>query len=275
MARSPYLRIGVLLAIIRVVGAYETGSIIGKVVDPNGVSLPSPDVRVTGPVAAERQYEVIGDDRGRFKLDNVQQGAYTVTISVAGFEKAIEDVRVAPGQQLDVGTVRLRVGSCNTPGVICDDFGLSVYNDPVHAKGSIEVPQLCAVDIDEGKSFCTIDLDGRGKIPPIRDAESDFWVKIGGKGEVEIAPRNGVTLALNPSSEWSRAGCAAATYSSEEVRIDGLPSGSRVCILTNRGRYAQVVFPDLIPLRAANVKLTFVTWQGKEDIPPLQLSPRK
>jgi hypothetical protein len=56
---------------------------------------------------------------------------------------------------------RLQVGGCNEPGVICD-FGLSVHNDPIHVQGSMEAPQLCAVEIDEGKSYCNIELDGRG-----------------------------------------------------------------------------------------------------------------
>jgi hypothetical protein len=275
MAWTSYVRLGVLLATVHIMAAYDTGSIGGRAVDSTGAYLPSPEVRLIGQFTSERQYEAVGDTQGHFLLGNVEAGPYKLTISVRGFEKVVTDIRISPGQHLEIGTVGLHFAGCNAPGVICDDFGLSVYNDAIHSEGSIEVPQLCAVDIDEGKSFCTVELDGRGTIPPARDADSDFWLRIGVRGEVYMTPRNGATLALNPPTEWSKAGCASASYSSKEVRIDGLPIGSRVCLRTTLDRYAQVAFFQVIPLRAEKVKTNFITWQGKADMPHLQVSPRK
>lgn len=237
--------------------------------------LPSPEIRVVGEALSAREYKAVGNVQGQFTVGRVEPGVYTLTVSVRGFKKAVKSIQVASGQQLDTGITRLQIGGCNEPGVICDDFGLTLYNAPIHAQGSLEVPQLCAVDIDEGKVTCTIELDGRATIPPAKDADSDFWLKIGGRGEVKFSPRNGVTLALNPATESSRDGCASAAYSSADVRVDGLPLGSRICLRTTRGRYAQVEFSGVIRLRAKRVKIEFVTWQGKVDIPPLQLSPHK
>jgi len=152
---------------------------------------------------------------------------------------------------------------------------MSVYNDPIHAQGTIEIPKLCAVDIDEGKLVCDFELDGRGTDPPRPDLDSDFWVRVGASGEVYLTPRNGARLALNPPTEWSMSGCISASYSSKEVQVNGLPLGSRVCIRTNRDRYAQIEFFDVVPSGAETVKTAFITWQGVVDGPHLQNAPSK
>jgi Carboxypeptidase regulatory-like domain len=273
MVCAGYLRLSVLFAFGHVLTAGQTGALTGRATDPNGAFLPFPKIRLDGQLPGGPRYEAEGNAQGQFVLDEVESGQYKLTVSVPGFARTVPNVHIAPGQHLDAGILRLDV-ACNA-GVICDEFGLSIYNDPIHAQGSIQIPQSCAVDIDEGKSFCTVELDGRGTVPPARDAESDFWLRIGAKGEVYMTPRNGVTLALNPLTEQSKAACASAAYLSKEVRIDGLPIGSRVCVRTTRDRYAQVVFVEGVPLRAERVKMSFITWQGTADIPPLQMSPRR
>ncbi len=263
MVGTAFLRLtGVLLVGCCVGRADQTGAIGGKAADSGGVFLPSPKVRVAGHTTTELRYETNGDAQGRFQLAGVEPGIYTVKITVQGFrEKTVSDVQVISGQQMDLGTVLLEFAGCDSPGVICDDFGLGGDNDPIHAHGSIDVSQLCAIDIDEGKSTCTI--------PPARDPDSDFWVRVGQRGELYIVPLNGVRLALDPPTEWSKSGCISAVYSNREVRIDGLPLGSRVCIRTSRDRYAQV---DLIKSEIKKVKMAFITWQGKPDWPKLQVT---
>ena len=253
MVGPAFLRLtGVLLVACCVGVADQTGAVGGKAVDPGGMFLPFPKVRVTGKSNAELRYETNGDAQGRFQLPRVEPGIYTIVVALQGFhDKTVSEVQITSGQQTDLGKIPMDLAGCDSPGVICDDFGLSVYNDPIHAQGIIEVSQLCAVDIDERKSTCTIELDGRGAIPPARDPDSDFWIRAGQKGELYIVPLNGVRLALNPPTEWSKSGCISAVYSIRKVRIDGLPSGSRVCIRTSRDRYAQVAFFDLIKSRLA------------------------
>jgi len=254
--------------------ADQSAAVLGKAADPNGIFLPFPKVRLHEQ-SAERHYETTGDAQGQFRLEKVEPGLYIVSVAVQGFnDKTLSNVRIAPGQQLDLGVFRLELAGCNAPGVICDDVGLSVYNDPIHAQGTIKIPQLCAVDIDEGKSVCTVELDGRGTIPRTADSDSDFWIRIGARGEVYLTPRNGTRLSLNPPTQWGKSGCVAASYSSKDVQINGLPIGSRVCIRTNRDRYAQVAFFDVIPAGAETVKMAFITWQGAADAARLQNTPR-
>ena len=266
---------GALLAIGYVGVADQSVAIRGKAVDPNGICLPFPTVRLHEQ-SVERRYETTGDAQGQFLLEKVEPGLYVVDISVQGFrDKTLSNVRVASGQQLDLGVFRLELAGCSAPGVICDDFGLSVYNDPIHAQGTIKIPKLCAVDIDEGKLVCNVERDGRGTDRPKPDLDSDFWVRIGASGDVYLTPRNDARLALKPPTEWSKSGCISASYSSKEVQINGLPIGSRVCIRTNRNRYAQISFFDVVPSRAETVKTAFITWQGEADAPNLQNATRK
>ena len=261
---------GMLLVACCARAADQTGSVGGKAEDSGGDYLPFPKVSVNGQSNAELRYEASGDAQGRFQLVGVEPGIYTIKITVQGFrDKTVTNVSVTPGKQSDLGVLRLDFAGCDAPGVVCDDFGLLVNNDPIHAQGTIEVPQRCAVDIDEGKSTCTTGPDGRGAIAPMRDPDSDFWLRAGANGETYLVPLNGTGLALNPRTVWSKSGCIAAVYSTKAVRIDGLPIGSRVCILTNRDRYAQVAFFDVVKSRANRIRMAFITWQGKPGWPTL------
>src|ERR1051326_617427 len=254
------------------VGATDgTGAVLGKVLDPSGLFVPSARILISQESNPKIQYLANGNAFGLFYVSSVAPEMYTVTIAVQGFRtKVLAHVQVATDKRIDLGNIGLELADCNSPGVICDDFGLGIYNDTIHAQGVIEFPELCAVDIDEGHVFCTVELDGRGIIPPERDKNSDFWVKIEVNGAVYLKSRNGARFALNPPTESSKQGCISASYSSRDVRIDGLPIGSRVCIQTNRGRYAQVGFLGVVKQKAARLKAAFVTWAGPPDSPAVQ-----
>jgi hypothetical protein len=147
MLRSASLRLAGLLAVCHFGVAGQSGAVVGKVVDATGNFLSLPTARLNDQANEERRYPT-GDRGGQFGLDGIEPGIYAVRISVQGFrDKTVLNVRVAAEEQTDIGTLVLDFAGCDAPGVICDDFGLSVYNDPIHAQGTIEVPRLCAVDI--------------------------------------------------------------------------------------------------------------------------------
>jgi hypothetical protein len=147
MLRRSLLRLTGLLVVWHFGAAAQPGAIVGKAADPTGNFLPLPTVRLADQSSEGRHYQTTGDRKGQFGLDGIEPGVYAVTISVQGFrDKTVPDVRVAAEVQTDIGTLLLDFAGCDAPGVICDDFGLSVYNDPIHAQGTIEVLQFCAVD---------------------------------------------------------------------------------------------------------------------------------
>jgi len=204
MFRSGLLRLTGLLVVCHLARAGQLGSIAGKVVDSEDSFLPLPKVHIKDQSNEGRQYETTGDRKGQFLLDSVEPGIYAVKISVRGFlDKTLLDVRVAAEEQSDLATLRLNFAGCDAPGVICDDFGLKVYDDPIHKGGTMEITQRCAVDIDEAKSSCNVKSNRRGTIATRPDTVSDFWITPGRAGELYLSPRNGASFALDPPTEWS------------------------------------------------------------------------
>src|SRR6266542_4273838 len=116
MASDMFMRLaGVLLTISFVGVADQSATILGKAVDPSGIFLPFPKVRLHEQ-SVERRYEATGDAHGQFRIENVEPGLYIINISVQGFrDKTFSNIRIAPEQQLDLGVLRLELAGCNAP----------------------------------------------------------------------------------------------------------------------------------------------------------------
>ena len=70
------------------------GSLVGNVTDPNGAAVSGAKVEVTN-LATGSVSSVMTDDRGGYALNDLQVGAYKVTISRSSFKTTIrEDVRI-------------------------------------------------------------------------------------------------------------------------------------------------------------------------------------
>ena len=263
--------IGVAAFLCHLGMAGQTGSIIGQVVDPAGGILQFPIVRLHRQSDSRPPRQSYGEETGRFRLGKLQPGVYTIGIAVAGFrKKEVTGVAVTAGQLVDLGVLRLDAPRCSDPGVYCHE--VKGNEDPIHAQGTIEVPVLCGVDIDEGQVLCTIELDGRGSVPPMRDSVTDFWMREGSSGQSYLKPRNGAALALTRSAERNKESCMTALYSKNEVRIDGLAAGSRICVRTNGDRYAEVILDVAVPPKAGSIKAKFITWWGTPDYPTLHIA---
>lgn len=251
--------------------AGQSGSIVGQVVDPAGGVIQFPIVRLHRQSDAGPPRQTYGEESGRYRLEKIEPGIYTISIAGPGYrKKEITGVAVTAGQSVDLGVLRLDAPSCSDPGVYCHEVKGS--DDPIHAQGTIEVPVLCAVDIDEGQVFCTIELDGRGSVPPMRDSVTDFWMREGSSGQIYLKPQSGAVLAPTRSTERSKQNCMTALYSKSELRIDGLAAGSRVCVRTNGDRYAEVILDAAVPPKAGSIKATFITWWGTPDYPTLYIA---
>ena len=79
-------------------GFAQTGRVTGTVVDQTGLALPGATVTVGG-VGVPRTSST--DDQGRFELNEVTSGRYTLTVSLSGFSDAtVADVTVSGGSLL-------------------------------------------------------------------------------------------------------------------------------------------------------------------------------
>src|SRR4029077_16441803 len=65
--------------------AFAQASIAGQVKDTSGAVLPGVTIEVASPALLEKTRSAVSDGTGRYRLEILPAGAYTVTFSLAGF----------------------------------------------------------------------------------------------------------------------------------------------------------------------------------------------
>ena len=237
-----------LLAVGCAVGAEQTGSVVGRIVDSTGASVVQANVVLTEMSETSLLYEGTTNQSGDFKFVDVPPGFYMLIVRSPGFASTVADIRLASGESRDLKSIVLKIG-CYGDGAICDDFGLG----HPHTQATVDVPVNCGVDADDGKVICQTAV-----------ADVDFRVRTGNDGQIYLSPANGASLALDTHYQWTRSDCENASYSATEVRIDQIRLGYRVCVHTNGDRHAEV-YGVRKSDDGAGVRLTYITWPGKSD----------
>ena len=75
----------------------QKGAISGIVTDDSGAVLKGAQVTLESPV-----FNTVSDEQGRFYINDVAPGSYTLTISYVGFTKFQQPVNVAAGQLANI-----------------------------------------------------------------------------------------------------------------------------------------------------------------------------
>ena len=76
----------VMLVVIPVMAhAQATASIVGTVRDSSGAVLPGVTVEASSPVLIEKTRTAVSNESGRYSIDNLRPGTYTVTFTLPGF----------------------------------------------------------------------------------------------------------------------------------------------------------------------------------------------
>ena len=101
-------------------GTAQTGSVSGTVVDQTGLVLPGATVTLRGEGVPRSAYS---DGQGRFEIPGVAPGAYTLSVSLAGFSDAtVENVSV-PGGALELPPVGMQLASFGDTVVVTASRG--------------------------------------------------------------------------------------------------------------------------------------------------------
>src|SRR5579863_5411815 len=87
--------------------AQGKGAISGIVTDDSGAVLKGAEVTLASPV-----FTTVSDEQGRFYINDIAPGTYTLTISYVGFTKFEQSVSVPPGQATNI-EAKLKLQSQN------------------------------------------------------------------------------------------------------------------------------------------------------------------
>src|ERR1700754_3453315 len=79
-----------LLACLAVPGtAFAQATLSGTVTDPVGLPLPGVSVQATSPALIERARITVTDDRGKYRIEDLRPGPYTITFARQGWQTAV------------------------------------------------------------------------------------------------------------------------------------------------------------------------------------------
>jgi hypothetical protein len=96
----------VVLVAFLATGQVTSGSVEGTVVDPTGAVVPGALATIESPTP---RAGVTSDEYGRFVLDGIPPGNYTLRLQVAGFEPKDLQVRIEEGGRISLGRIALEV----------------------------------------------------------------------------------------------------------------------------------------------------------------------
>jgi len=235
------------------------GRVTGTVVDPVSMALRNATIRAMPEGSGKVVYRTQGAHEGRFSLNVIEPGKYTIAVSVDGFrERFFHNVIVTRESETNLGSIQLAFAGCEAPTVICDSVSTGSSKDAAFSQGDIRVPLGCAADLDRGKVWCTLPGDRESPSRAANERVSDFRVEAGAGERIYLEPRNGAQLA-EPNS--ARADCSGAALLDRRVRVDGLGPGSDVCIRSNSGRHAHLFLVTEVQPDSKEIGFHYVIWK--------------
>src|ERR1700731_4693379 len=93
-----------------VVGQTPTASIVGTVLDPQGLPVEGANVALTNQ-GTNYTYKTTTSSTGAFQFSSIDSGLYRVTVSAASFRGAVvADIKMAASTSYSVPPIKLEVG---------------------------------------------------------------------------------------------------------------------------------------------------------------------
>lgn len=164
--------------------AQATASVTGTVDDTTGAPIPGAAVMMTGPTS----YSTTTDANGRFSIASVTPGVYTISVSKAGYDHAVQSIAVVAGQPenltVSMGALTfssLRTiahvrangrGSINTSAASVNVIGPQEFINQAAPQVTRVLSQIPGLQISFPSNSANAAAPGAITIPNIRDATS-------------------------------------------------------------------------------------------------------
>src|SRR5690606_25155584 len=93
----------IVLCLIGFSAVAQQASISGHVIDDKGKAIPMATVQLIE-IAQGTQ----ADENGRFRLEHIASGSYTLQVSSIGYQSVSENIKVKANQNLNLGRIKMQ-----------------------------------------------------------------------------------------------------------------------------------------------------------------------
>jgi TonB-dependent receptor len=202
----------VTLSLIFVAGKVRAqgrpGAIAGTVTDPGGAALKGAQVSLQSPVV-----NIATDEQGRFILNNLAPGKYTVTVTYVGFSPFTADASVTSGQTANIDA-KLQVQS-QSQTVLVTGARVSAEAEAINVERTADnVIQVLPVEVIQSLPNANM-ADALGRLPSVtleRDEGEGKYVQVRGtEPRLTNTTVDGINL---PSQEPGV----------RQIKFDGIPA---------------------------------------------------
>ncbi len=208
---------------------------------------------------------------GEFAFSPLTPGIYDLRLDAPGSEDLIESINASAAKDIEEKALLVsRVGVVICPSGLPRvhykksplQQSISVYPPEAGRRGTLELPDRCSVALDRGDVQCVVTLDGNGNEPRQHPngKDLDFWFEVSEKA-LYFNPQNRTMFANVGTTEARKTGCQAAAYKRNRFRIDTLPPGSHVCVLTGHQRYAELTLGSPAASPSKPLPFAYILWE--------------
>jgi hypothetical protein len=138
-----------LMGLAPLVAQETTGSIMGTVTDPSGATIPNAKIEITSESTA-RPFSATTDMTGKYLVQNIAVGTYTMTATVAGFSTMKKaDISVILGRATSVD-FKMEVGSMTESVTVTAN---AIMVDTTSSSSAINVDRAFFDNMPKGRNF--------------------------------------------------------------------------------------------------------------------------